>query len=94
QARSEFCGAKAAQHAFFASFLARARKDVARRGETRPANKKSKKQSNYRTPTLKNQKTQALKTTKKIAATAENMAVAAIFMPKCLLPLRQQLSFY
>ncbi|HRN30622.1 MAG TPA: hypothetical protein PLX52_00445, partial [Comamonas denitrificans] len=70
------------------------RKDVARRGETRPANKKSKKQSNYRTPTLKNQKTQALKTTKKIAATAENIAVAAIFTPKCLLPLRQQLSFY
>ncbi|HRM65714.1 MAG TPA: hypothetical protein PLB24_01790, partial [Comamonas denitrificans] len=45
QARSEFCGAKAAQHAFFASFLARARKDVARRGETRPANKKSNKKA-------------------------------------------------
>ena len=37
RARSEFCGAKAAQHAFFASFLVRTRKDVARRGESRPA---------------------------------------------------------
>ena len=45
RARSEFCGAKAAQHAFFASFLARARKDVARRGETRPSNKKSNKKA-------------------------------------------------
>jgi hypothetical protein len=40
---SSTAGIQAAQHAFFASFLARARKEVARRGETRPANPKNKK---------------------------------------------------
>ena len=50
QARSEFCGAQAAQHAFFASFLARARKGVARRGETRPTALKTKNKTSHGNP--------------------------------------------
>ena len=46
---------KLRQHAFFASFLARARKDVARRGESRPAETKK-----IATPTQK-QTTSAIK---------------------------------
>jgi hypothetical protein len=38
-------GIEAAQHAFFADFLARARKLVARRGESRPAALKKEKKA-------------------------------------------------
>ena len=55
QARSEFCGAQAAQHAFFAPFLARARKGVARRGETRPTALKTKNKTSHGNPCVPTQ---------------------------------------
>ena len=46
---------KLRQHAFFASFLARARKEVARRGETRPTALKTKNKTSHGNPSLPTQ---------------------------------------
>ena len=46
---------KLRQHAFFASFLARARKEVARRGETRPTALKTKNKTSHGNPCVPTQ---------------------------------------
>ena len=52
---SSTAGIHAAQHAFFASFLARARKEVARRGETRPTALKTKNKTSHGNPCVPTQ---------------------------------------